>query len=65
MSSKTIAPTDALAVSIVEFLANDLDTSSVVKAVNNWVDATLNGGTGGDIKQISSIMENLLGFAFT
>jgi hypothetical protein len=49
----------------VEFLANDLDTSSVVKAVNNWVDATLNGGTGGDIKQISSIMENLLGFAFT
>jgi L-cysteine:1D-myo-inositol 2-amino-2-deoxy-alpha-D-glucopyranoside ligase len=65
MSSKTIAPTDALAVSIVEFLANDLDTSSVVRAVNNWVDATLNGGTGGDIKQISSIMENLLGFAFT
>ncbi len=63
MSLKAVAPTDALAVSIVEFLSNDLDTSSVVIAVNNWVDATLNGETGGNIEQISFVMKNLLGFA--
>ncbi len=63
MSLKAVAPTDALAVSIVEFLSNDLDTSSVVIAVNNWVDATLNGETGGNIEQICFVMKNLLGFA--
>jgi L-cysteine:1D-myo-inositol 2-amino-2-deoxy-alpha-D-glucopyranoside ligase len=62
INSQIVAPTDALAVNIVEFLSDDLDTSSVVKAVNHWVEESLNGGTGGDTLKITSVLENLLGF---
>jgi hypothetical protein len=30
---------------------------------NKWVDSTLNGDTGGDKRQILSVLENLLGFS--
>jgi len=64
LRSEIVAPTDALAVNIVEFLADDLDTASVVNAVNRWVEESLNGGTGGDTLQITSVLENLLGFKY-
>ncbi|MSY61484.1 MAG: cysteine--1-D-myo-inosityl 2-amino-2-deoxy-alpha-D-glucopyranoside ligase [Actinobacteria bacterium] len=63
MKSQTVAPTDQLAISIIEFLSDDLDTSSVVKAINKWVNASLNGETGGDYQQISAVLKNLLGFS--
>jgi L-cysteine:1D-myo-inositol 2-amino-2-deoxy-alpha-D-glucopyranoside ligase len=63
MRSQIVAPTNQLAISIIEFLSDDLDTSSVVKAINNWVNASLNGETGGDHQEISSVFKNLLGFA--
>jgi len=62
INSQIVAPTDALAVNIVEFLADDLDTTSVVNVVNDWVEESLNGGAGGDTLQITSVLENLLGF---
>jgi cysteinyl-tRNA synthetase len=63
MRSQIVAPTKQLAISIIEFLSDDLDTSSVVKAINNWVNASLNGETGGDHQEISSVFKNLLGLA--
>ena len=62
MNSQTVAPTEALAIDIVRFLSDDLDTPSVLKALNNWVDACLSGESGGDPQKIISVLENLLGF---
>jgi L-cysteine:1D-myo-inositol 2-amino-2-deoxy-alpha-D-glucopyranoside ligase len=63
MRSQIVAPTNQLAISIIKFLSDDLDTSSVVKAINKWVNASLNGETGGDYQEISSVLKNLLGLA--
>jgi len=63
LNSKTVAPTQALEIDIVKFLSDDLDTPSVVNVINNWVEASLTGESGGDHHKISSTFQNLLGFA--
>jgi L-cysteine:1D-myo-inositol 2-amino-2-deoxy-alpha-D-glucopyranoside ligase len=63
LNSKTVAPTQALEIDIVKFLSDDLDTPSVVNVINNWVEASLSGESGGDHQKISSTIQNLLGFA--
>ena len=63
LNSQTVAPTEALAVDILKFLTDDLDTPSVLKAVNEWVDASLDGGVGGNQQEISSVFQNLLGYS--
>ena len=63
LNSKTVAPTQALEIDIVKFLSDDLDTPSVVNVINNWVEASLTGESGGDRHKISSTFQNLLGFA--
>jgi L-cysteine:1D-myo-inositol 2-amino-2-deoxy-alpha-D-glucopyranoside ligase len=62
LNSQTVSPTEALAIDIVRFLSDDLDTPSVLKALNNWVDACLRGESGGDRQKIISVLENFLGF---
>jgi L-cysteine:1D-myo-inositol 2-amino-2-deoxy-alpha-D-glucopyranoside ligase len=63
LNSKTVAPTQALEIDIVKFLSDDLDTPSVVNVINNWVEASLSGESGGDHQKISATIQNLLGFA--
>ena len=63
LNSKTVAPTQALEIDIVKYLSDDLDTPSVVNVINNWVEASLTGESGGDHHKISSTFQNLLGFA--
>jgi len=63
MSSQTMAPTDKLASKIVEFLSDDLDTPSVVAAINDWVNQSLKGTSGGNPAQIYAALNNLLGFS--
>jgi L-cysteine:1D-myo-inositol 2-amino-2-deoxy-alpha-D-glucopyranoside ligase len=63
MSSQTMAPTDKLASKIVEFLSDDLDTPSVVAAINDWVNQSLKGTSGGNPAQIYAVLNNLLGFS--
>lgn len=63
MSSQTMAPTDNLVQRIVESLSDDLDTPSVVAAINDWVNQSLNGATGGNPSQIYPVLKNLLGFS--
>ena len=63
MNSPVVAPTDALSTTIIEALADDLDTPTVVEAINQWVEECLNGKAGGDHEKISKLLENLLGFS--
>lgn len=63
MNSPVVAPTDALSTTIIEALADDLDTPTVVEAINHWVEESLNGKAGGDHEKISKLLENLLGFS--
>ena len=63
LQGKNLAPTENLVSCILDSLANDLDTKRIVLEINQWVDRTLNGETGGDKKQVLLILENLLGFS--
>ena len=63
LQGEGLAPTENLISCILDSLANDLDTQRIVLEINQWVDRTLNGETGGDKKQVLLILENLLGFS--
>jgi L-cysteine:1D-myo-inositol 2-amino-2-deoxy-alpha-D-glucopyranoside ligase len=63
LQGENLAPTENLVSCILDSLANDLDTQRIVLEINQWVDRTLNGETGGDKKQVLLILENLLGFS--
>ena len=58
-----LAPTENLVSCILDSISNDLDTQRIVLEINQWVDRTLNGETGGDKKQVLLVLENLLGFS--
>jgi L-cysteine:1D-myo-inositol 2-amino-2-deoxy-alpha-D-glucopyranoside ligase len=63
LQGKNLAPTENLVSCILDSLANDLDTKRIVLEINQWVDRTLSGETGGDKKQVLLVLENLLGFS--
>lgn len=63
LQGEGLAPTENLVSCILDSLADDLDTQRIVLEINLWVDRTLNGGTGGDKKQVLLVLENLLGFS--
>lgn len=62
LKAENLAPTENLISCIFDALADDLDTKSIISEINNWVDKTLNGDTGGDRGRILLVLENLLGF---
>jgi len=57
-----VAPTSELIEQILSSLSNDLDTPSVVEALNEWTDLSLRDSTGGDSNQLKVVLENLLGY---
>ena len=61
LQKQEVAPTQDLIQHIVESLANDLDTQSLVQAVNTWVNQTIAGGTGGDPKSLIAVLDALIG----
>ena len=63
LQGEGLAPTENLVSCILDSLADDLDTQRIVLEINQWVDRTLNGETGGDKKQVLLVLENLLGFS--
>ena len=62
IARKDVAPTTGLIEHILLSLSKDLDTHSVVGALNDWVDETLNGAVGGSSEKLQLIIENLLGY---
>jgi L-cysteine:1D-myo-inositol 2-amino-2-deoxy-alpha-D-glucopyranoside ligase len=63
ISAQMVAPTEKLITEIVEFLSDDLDTPSVVASINEWVNQSMKGITGGEPAKIYSVLNNLLGFS--
>lgn len=61
LQKQEVAPTQDLIQHIVESLANDLDTQSLVQAVNTWVNQTNTGVTGGDPKSLIAVLDALIG----
>jgi len=61
LQQQEVAPTQVLIQHIVESLANDLDTQSLIQAVNTWVNQTNAGVTGGDPKSLIAVMDALIG----
>ena len=59
-----VAPTQELIVNIIGYLADDLDTQSVIAALNTWVDTTNAGHTGGDVVSLTKALDALLGIRF-
>jgi cysteinyl-tRNA synthetase len=61
LQKQEVAPTQVLIQHIVESLANDLDTQSLIQAVNTWVNQTNAGVTGGDTKSLIAVLDALIG----
>jgi len=61
LKQQEVAPTHDLIQQIVQSLANDLDTQSLIQALNNWVNQTIAGGTGGDPKSLIAVLDALIG----
>lgn len=59
-----VAPTQELIVNMIGFLADDLDTLSVIASLNTWVDKTISGHTGGDAAFLARTLDALLGIRF-
>jgi L-cysteine:1D-myo-inositol 2-amino-2-deoxy-alpha-D-glucopyranoside ligase len=61
VSQNDVAPTKELIERIVTFLADDLDTHSVIEAINAWVQLTRSGDTGGEADSLAKALDTLLG----
>ena len=61
MALKEVAPTTELIKHVLDSLSNDLDTVSVVKAINEWSVQTLKGSFGGSSEQLKTVLRSLLG----
>lgn len=63
LASGVVAPTESAIEQIVFALSDDLDTSSALAALDEWASQTLDGGTGGDAQELSTVLDALLGLA--
>ena len=63
LASGVVAPTESVIEQIVIALSDDLDTSSALAALDEWASQTLDGGTGGDAQELSTVLDALLGLA--
>jgi L-cysteine:1D-myo-inositol 2-amino-2-deoxy-alpha-D-glucopyranoside ligase len=61
LSSSHVAPTASLIQKIVDFLANDLDTPAVVRAVLTWTSQSQSGGEQTEAKSLQTALDTLLG----
>ena len=63
LASGVVAPTESAIEQIVFALSDDLDTSSALAALDEWASQTLDGGTGGEAQELSTVLDALLGLA--
>ncbi len=63
LKQSQVAPTSELIQKIVNSLADDLDTRSVIEAINSWVGRTHSGEHGGDSQSLSKALDSFLGIA--
>jgi L-cysteine:1D-myo-inositol 2-amino-2-deoxy-alpha-D-glucopyranoside ligase len=56
-----VAPTSELVSVIVNALSDDLDTPGVITSVNEWVERTRTGESGGNARSLIAALDSLLG----
>ena len=61
LNQTDVAPTKDLIEMIVDALSDDLDTQTVIAAVNAWVGRTQSGDAGGDAQSLVAALDALLG----
>ena len=61
VAQSEVAPTKDLVRGIIDSLADDLDTGSVIDSINSWVGLTQSGATGGDGKSLITVLDALIG----
>jgi L-cysteine:1D-myo-inositol 2-amino-2-deoxy-alpha-D-glucopyranoside ligase len=61
LAKADVAMTKELIKTIIELMADDLKTSSVIESINSWISRTRSGETGGDSKSLSNVLDALLG----
>ena len=61
MAQSEVAPTKDLIRAIIDSLADDLDTGSVIDSINSWVGLTQSGATGDDGKSLITALDALIG----
>jgi L-cysteine:1D-myo-inositol 2-amino-2-deoxy-alpha-D-glucopyranoside ligase len=61
LRSEKVAATSDLIQRIVEYLADDLDTSAVIAAINTWVTQSQSESEGGEAKELETALDSLLG----
>ena len=61
LSKTEVAKTEQLIQSIVDLLANDLNTPGVIETLNQWVKRTDLGEHSGDSVALSEALDSLLG----
>lgn len=64
LSKGQVHETVGVITEIVSALADDLNTPQVIVSINNWVNLTLAGSTGGDAKVFANSLDSLLGLKF-
>ncbi len=61
LAQSEVAPTKDLVRAIIDSLADDLDTSSIIDSINSWVGLTQSGASGGDGKSLIAALDALMG----
>ena len=61
LAQTNVAPTKELIESMVFALSDDLDTQTVITALNSWIGRTRSGETGGNAKSLIESLDALLG----
>ena len=64
LSREIVAPTDTVVQSIADMIANNLDTPSIFRSLQEWCERTEDGGSGGSAGELSRALDAYLGLAF-
>jgi len=63
LAKMEVAPTDVVITEIIKALSEDLDTERALRVVQNWMDDTESGQSGGNAGELSRALDTLLGIA--
>ena len=63
LAKMEVAPTDVVITEIIKALSEDIDTERALRAVQNWMDDTESGQSGGNAGELSRALDTLLGIA--
>jgi L-cysteine:1D-myo-inositol 2-amino-2-deoxy-alpha-D-glucopyranoside ligase len=58
-----VAPTDKVIKELIKAMADDLDSPSALSALQDWIDETNNGATGGSAGELGRAIDAILGIA--